>query len=183
MITDVKVKIICRRLEHLVAPIEAFRVCRLQHEQPGCRISQLVSVWGWDIQLPKCLLVSSWNGWRSQMVTMLSWILFSAPRYVYPLLDAGIHAVHWRLHGTRSLYFSGCLVKPCDLFVQICKFFYSTLEIESGENLNPPVMDAYVTLTNLISWCRLKGMHTKQFDVACSCRHAQPLYLQSPQRS
>lgn len=71
----------------------------------------------------KCLLVSSWNCWRSQMVTMLSWIAFSAPRYVYPLLDAGIHAVHWRLHGTRSLYFSGCLVKPCDLFVQICKFF------------------------------------------------------------
>ena len=83
----------------------------------------------------KCLLVSSWNGWRSQMVTMLSWILFSAPRYVYPLLDACIHAVHWRLHGTRSLYFSGCLVKPCDLFVQICKIFYSTLEIESGKNL------------------------------------------------
>lgn len=44
-------------------------------------------------------------------------------------------------------------------------------------------MDASVTLTNLISWCRLKGMHIEQFDVACSCRHAEPPFLQSPERS
>ncbi len=41
-------------------------------------------------------------------------------------------------------------------------------------------MDAYVTLTNLISACRLKGLHTEQFDVACSCRNTEPPIFNHP---